>query len=411
MVMTTYQEGGQAFIPGHDEAINPLDKARAAELYATATGTTLEAEYLRVSKAHPQKNGGGAMYRAFLREIESLFVVTARPVIAPFEPQRLSVAAEPLADEDRKAEEDEVRGDADTNALDTGTEGTGQAHAPDPDEPVDGGLISQLAAMIGEAGVITLTMMKIGREVTLGFTPQASGTETAVPVIVTGTPAFFDDHLIAALQPYVAARLSAVKAFEQAASAQRKAVDSARKKAETVKAAPQKTETKAAQKKPAAPKADTLPAPAGPAPTLHTLNLSAAPDTMLSATVEGQNVAVTAGDNALVPSTVLLTATHPLLGTHSKTLMLSSDRAYDFSAQQGSALRVSVSPADAAVTASLGQVNVAVDGECVLPEGQWTITAEADGHETQSVKRTFKPGASATTVTFTLELRENESLF
>ncbi|WP_156953091.1 hypothetical protein [Deinococcus frigens] len=423
--MTTFQKGASpAHVPA-SSAVEPADKTKAAELYAQVKGTEREADFLRVSKAHSQKNGSSAMYRAFLRDIEALFVVQPAqvPPAAPAShPHALTAAVFSGVAPDSSLDDgelDRLDGPDNWDGTEPGPDGGNEVTEPGPGHvngrrrvqadagasviqdveddggavdlpapaPIPGGLISQLAAMIGEGGVVTLTVMKIGENVTLGFAPRPTGTETAVPVIVTAKAAHFDEHLLRDMQPYVAARQSAAQVFAAAARQQIKAVAKA-------------------QDKPAAPDQAKASAP-GKART-HAVTLLAVDGTALTATMGGKSIDVRIGENQLPPGTLCVDARHPLFGEHKKTLLISMAKTHDFRDQQGARLTVNTTPDAAAVTAVKGETRLSLHGETLLPGGKWEITAEAAEHDSARQAVTLSPGKPQV---INLTLSASNSLF
>ncbi|ULH18109.1 PRTRC system protein E (plasmid) [Deinococcus sp. KNUC1210] len=205
----------------------PEDKARAAELYTQVKGTDREPEYLAISARHPDKKANRSTYRAFLEDLEGMFVdQRAMTVEVPdFHPNVLTQPQPDPRPEDQAEDADDVEGEEsqeDSASVESLPEATNPAQVAIL--PVAGsGLISQLAGLLADGGQLSFTMMRLGDEVTLSISPKPHGTESVVPLLVTATPAYLDEHLVTAMQPYGQARRDIYAQCTSAANAQRKA--------------------------------------------------------------------------------------------------------------------------------------------------------------------------------------------
>ena len=410
--MTLYPE--TTYQPPLAQPVSPADKARAAELYAQVKDTAAEAKYREISTRHPHKNDSAAQYQAFLREIEHQFAAPPVPQDSREQDDLGHADHDPAPgfDLDRhpdvglpveEAGEDDPEGDEgsedepdadevipDSPAVLVTAAGVAQEATTPPAPvltapPTDAGLISQLAGMLGEGEQLSFTLVKLGADLTIKISRQGVAGES-VPLIVTGTPAYFDAHLIPAMQPYAQAQRDAYAAAAEAALQQASASKAAAKKGEAKpgKASASKT---------------------------YTVTLQAAEGTDLTAILNGKDVPLTVGENTgLGSGNLMITAAHPLFGEVKKTLAVYGDKSHDLRDQQGGRLTVQVTPESAALTARKGETTLALHGETLLPSGTWDVTAEADGFETASVKVKVQAG-KAQVVPLDLKARALDSLF
>jgi PRTRC genetic system protein E len=382
--MTTYTDAAPP-LSALTAPVLPEDKARAAQLWEAVKGTALEASYRQVSTVHAEKALNRENYLRFLEALEELFVATpvqnAAPVAA-FDPARRSlpveVTAAPVGGEteadpemtpDEKGpvgvepEEDlPVAVESDEPPLLAGEE-SGLALLV----PQSSGLLAQLAGLLADGGQLTLQLLRVGDQLTLGIFPQPHpGEAQAQPLMVTETPAWLDLHLVQAMQGYAEARRDAFQICQRAAQKQQQLNHKATEKPKT---------------------------PASPAKGRRLqVVLHAAPGTTLQGDVCGTACDLTLGENEVPQGNLMITATHPLFGEVKKTLSVYANKTHNFEEQQGGRVRVTVTPVDAALTATKGETSVTFHGEVLLPAGRWTISAEAAEHETTSQLVTVRAG-------------------
>lgn len=395
------------------------DRQRAAQLWSQITGTELEHSYRAVSVRHPHKASSREHYRAFLDEIEALFVQPeALPVNSdadaplwdePAPVQAMSptdvpaeLAPVPQAeDAPEDAAEDVVTegesGELEDSERDENGDGDEDGHTPaaastptalSPVTPPTGlpgtGLFSQLYGMLHDGGEVTVQVMRVGEQLTVGLFPKPVPGETEAPgVVVTQDAAWFDTHLVTAMQPYTQARVDAFNVFQQAAKRQQQ---SAKKAAE-----------KPASSKPASAKNKT-----------YTVTLQAAEGSTITGKQDGKAVDLKPGENEVRQGNLEITVAHPLFGEQQKTLAVFQDRGHDLREQQGGLVTVQVKPETAALSAMMGETTLALHGETLLPAGKWVIQAEAHGHKPKSVTVTVKAGKPQTVE---MELEEDVTLF
>ena len=383
----TLNRSASPAISDHNAPYLPEDKARASELFNQVKGTDREQAYREISLRHADKEANRATYRAFLDDIETLFVdaCSGSAGVADFHPNMLTESAE-----DHEVVEEADPSDAE---IEHHEQESGESLPPaicmeqTAILPLAGsGLISQLAGMLAEGGQLSFTMMRLGDEVTLSISPKPHGTESVVPLLLTNTPAYLDEHLVVAMQPYAEVRRDIYVQCSAAAKAQRKAGE---------KVAPASTSPKAGSDK--------------GSPT-YTLTLDGMPGTTFTATNSGKSVDVALGVQAVKPGMTTITARHPLYGEHTKTLMMTANRTHDFREQQGAMMTLEVLPESAAITAIQGDVRMALHREGFLAPGKWVIEAEADGHTKQS-KAITVVAAKTQTVTLTLPVEHEQPLF
>lgn len=382
--MTTYTDAAPP-LSALTAPVLPEDKARAAQLWEAVKGTALEASYRQVSTVHAEKALNRENYLRFLEALEELFVATpvqnAAPVAA-FDPARRSlpveVTAAPVGGEteadpemtpDEKGpvgvepEEDlPVAVESDEPPLLAGEE-SGLALLV----PQSSGLLAQLAGLLADGGQLTLQLLRVGDQLTLGIFPQPHpGEAQAQPLMVTETPAWLDLHLVQAMQGYAEARRDAFQICQRAAQKQQQLNHKATEKPKT---------------------------PASPAKGRRfQVVLHAAPGTTLQGDVGGTACDLTLGENEVPQGNLMITATHPLFGEVKKTLSVYANKTHNFEEQQGGRVRVTVTPVDAALTATKGETSVTFHGEVLLPAGRWTISAEGAEHETTSQLVTVRAG-------------------
>ena len=219
--MTTYRQD-QGFVPNDSHApILPADRERAAQLWEQVTGTDLEHSYRAVSARHADKSKSRAAYRAFLDEIEALFVQPEPDADAPLwddpTPAQAAPTDAPPSTETEDAEDDStLEQDADDNADidDAADVGDTTDDASTPSTPVTTaqaaspsgqpgtGLFSQLYGMLHDGGEVTVQVMRVGEQLTVGLFPKPVPGETDAPgVVVTQDAAWFDTHLVRAMPP------------------------------------------------------------------------------------------------------------------------------------------------------------------------------------------------------------------
>jgi PRTRC genetic system protein E len=382
--MTTYTDAAP-LRSDLNAPVLPEDRARAAQLWEAVKGTALEAPYRQVSTVHAEKALNRANYLNFLEALEELFVATpvqnAAPVAA-FDPERRSlpveVTAAPVTEEteaDPETDSDEegpvavepdenlpVAVESDEPTLPAG-EGAGSALFI----PQSSGLLAQLAGLLADGGQLTLQLLRVGDQLTLGIFPQPHpGEAQSQPLMVTETPAWLNLHLVQAMQGYANARRDAFQICQGAAQKQQQLNHKATEKPKT---------------------------PASPAKGKRfQVVLSAAPGTILHSDVGGTAGELIIGENDVPQGNLMITATHPLFGEVKKTLSVYANKTHNFEEQQGGRVRVTVTPVDAALTATKGETTVAFHGGTLLPAGRWTISAEAAEHEAASQLVTVRAG-------------------
>lgn len=426
MLMTTYHDQVSTPNPNAAPALD-ADRQRAGELWAQVKGTELEAAYRAISEKHPNKAKNRTQYLAFLDELEGMFVqphpAQAKPVLvdAPTqqEPEDLPVQDEateipPVTDNlpttepappseapEALIEEPPVESQDDgalesEDAAEDGPEREGDpGPTPAPAKPeqvtaaaptgLNGdGLFTQLFGMLHDGGEVSLQVMRVGEQLTVGIFPKPAPGETSPQsVVVTESAAWFDANLLSAMRPYAQARVDAFAAFQQAAKQQ---------------AAASKKPEKTAAKKP----------DKSTGPKLHALTLKAAEGSTISGKHNGKELPLALGKNDVPAGTIEMTVKHDLFGEQKKSLLISAAREYDFTAQQGGHLTVKPTPEGAALSASKGETQIALHGETLLPAGKWTIHAEAAHHLPKTVQMSVKAGDHQTVE---LALDELNSLF
>lgn len=421
--MTTYQD--QGFTPNpHAAPVLDADRQRAGELWEQVKGTEMEAQYRAISSRHPRKADSRTAYLAFLDELEAMFVqpevqneaVTPEvvdadeasaqedaPATEPAEvPAQVAETPTPSQEDEAQAEE-EAEEDAEPgegDEEDTDDEGEGETETKQetpalakpevvaenaaPKGLTDGGLFTQLFGMLHDGGEVSLQVMRVGEQLTVGIFPKPVPGETSPQsVVVTESAAWFDANLLSAMRPYTQARVDAFAAFQQAAKQQ---------------AAASKKPEKTAAKKPEK----------STGPKLHALTLKAAEGSTISGKHNGKELPLTLGKNDVPAGTIEMTVKHDLFGEQKKSLLISAAREYDFTAQQGGHLTVKPTPEGAALSATKGETQIALHGETLLPAGKWTIHAEATHHLPKTVQVSVKAGDRQTVE---LALDEMNSLF
>lgn len=264
---------------------------------------------------------------------------------------------------------------------------TSAASAPVP--ATSSGLLAQLAGMLADGGQLTLQLMRVGDQLTVGILPKPHpGEQGPQALIVTNTPEWLDHHLVSAMQPYAQARQDAFSVCAAAATRQQ-----------------------AANKKAAAAPASKTPTPASkPGPKTFKLTLTAEEGTTLTARQDGKDVPISLGENTIKQGNLEVIGTHDLFGEVKKTFAMYADKTYDLREQQGGRVTVKVTPDTAALTAVQGERRIPFHAETLLPAGSWTIEAEAAEHDTAMQKIHVKAGKPQE-VELALKLREMGSLF
>lgn len=402
--MTTYRQD-QGFVPNDSHApILPADRERAAQLWEQVTGTDLEHSYRAVSARHADKSKSRAAYRAFLDEIEALFVQPEPDADAPLwddpTPAQAAPTDAPPSTETEDTEDDStLEQDADDNADmdDAADAGDTTDDASTPSTPVTTaqaappsgqpgtGLFSQLYGMLHDGGEVTVQVMRVGEQLTVGLFPKPVPGETDAPgVVVTQDAAWFDTHLVTAMQPYTQARVDAFNVFQQAAQRQQQSAKKAAEKPASVsKTAPAKNKT-------------------------YRVTLQAAEGSTITGKQDGKAVDLKLGENEVKQGNLELTVKHDVYGEQQKTLAVFQDRGHDLREQQGGMVTVQVKPETAALSAQMGETVMALHGETLLPPGKWVIQAEASNHKPKSVTVTVKAGKPQTVE---IELEEDVTLF
>lgn len=381
--MTLYS---QTPLPLNNNAAPVLDADRqeAAQLWEQVKGTELESRYREVSAQHAKKSESRSAYLIFLEDIKALFV-SAEPGEEEIQPEEAEVQPEMEMDESEEAGKDggEDAGDGGDEEADEAAPATPPASGPTGEAGT--GLFSQLYGMLHDGGEVTIQVMRVGEELTLGIFPKAvPGEQQPQSVVTTEKAQWFDAHLLEAMRPYVQARVDAFDTFAKAAAQQ------------------------AAQSKKAAEK----PAQKGGAKTVtpkgFKLTLQAAEGTTLSGKQGDKDVTLSVGENQVDKGTLTITAKHDLFGEVTKTLNISSDRSHDLREQQGGYVTVKATPESAALSASKGDTHLSLHGETLLPPGKWTIHGEAADYETASLTLNVKAGGRQEA---TLNLEEKRTLF
>ena len=305
--------------------------------------------------------------------------------------------AEPeLADEHEASVDAPDEEAAETDDDDAGTEDAASppsglaaqtANAPMP--ATSSGLLAQLAGMLADGGQLTLQLMRVGDQLTVGILPKPHpGEQGPQALIVTNTPEWLDHHLVSAMQPYAQARQDAFSVCAAAATRQQ-----------------------AANKKAAAAPAPKTPAPASkPGPKTFKLTLAAEEGTTLTAKQDGKDVPISLGENTIKQGNLEVVATHDVFGETKKTFAMWADKTYDFREQQGGRVTIKVTPDTAALTAVQGERRIPFHAETLLPAGSWTIEAEAAEHDMATQKIHVKAGKPQD-VELTLKLRDMTLLF
>lgn len=421
--MTTYRQE-QGFIPNDTHApVLDIDRAEASRLWDQVKGTDLEQAYREVSARHPNKADSRAHYLAFLGEIEQLFVqpdsgldaaplwdepvvqASPQPPVAAELPQAPDPEVQAQAEPQAQPAEGQDDGGTDDGGADNGDgdddgadEDGDATPAPPPAAPapadlsasaptgVQGtGLFSELFGMLHDGGEMTVQVMRVGQQLTVGLFPSAMpGEAQPQGVVVTQAAAWFDANLLTAMRPYSQARVEAFSVFQEAAQRQQQ---SAKKAAE-----------KPAASKPAANAKNKT----------YTLTLQAAEGSTVTGKQEGKAVELKLGDNEVKQGNLEITVKHELYGEQQKTLAVFQNRGHDLREQQGGMVTVQVKPETAALSATMGETVMSLHGETLLPPGKWVIQAEAHSHKPKAVTVTVKAGKPQT-VEF--ELEEDMTLF
>lgn len=384
--------------------ILPEDKARAAELWESVKGTTLEDDFRRVSREHPDKDASRMHYLAFLADIEGLF---AAPEAEPWEASQPAPVTQPVLSapqpeptpepepQPAPTPEPEVQPDA-TPAPEASTPEEGAAE-PEPGRdaqdapapiatlaaPVHSGLIAQLAGLLADGGELTFQLLRVGGDVTIGIFPKPHPGEAApVPFMLTETPDWMDANLVTAMQGYAGARRDAFSVAQQAAQ---------RQQAANKKAADKPTPTPA--------KAKT-----------SVLTLKAAEGTTLKGTLGGKDVPLVVGKNDVPQGTLEIVATHPAFGEVKKTVATHANKEHDFTEQQGARVTVNVTPQSAALEVTKGDTVIALHHgiEVLLAPGTWVVNAQAAEHATANQTISVKAGKPQV---IEMTLKEEQRLF
>lgn len=413
MVLMTAAHQQPATAQRPESAALLSDKARARELYEQVQGTEREAEFVRISSEHPEKNLSVDQYQAFLAALESAFGPAQQEPPATSTPE---VAAEPLSqDPATEAELEDVPLSDHADELPPATDESpaSEANAEEVQFEVltarpardlaELSFFSQLASMLGDGGLLKFSVAKVGERLTLGIFPEhAKMPELNVPLTLTEAPVWFDEQLPRHLAAYTAAQMDAAQIIAQAALKQQTANQKAAEKTQAA-ATPKKSTDKASTAtsktskdngKKETGKAQASPkTPAKPVDGSYKVVFKANEGTQITATDGSKPVAVQLGENHLPQGAVLITTTHEHFGTHTKTYLIRQDGEIDLDPQQSVLLQVETQPESAAVDATNGEMTLSIlQGQRRLAEGEWTITAEAAGHQSASQTLTLKIG-------------------
>ena len=360
--------------------ILPEDKARAAELWESVKGTTLEDDFRRVSREHPDKDASRMHYLAFLADIEGLF---AAPEAEPWEASQPAPVTQPVL----SAPQPEPTPEPEPQPAPTPEPEVQPDATPAPiatlAAPVHSGLIAQLAGLLADGGELTFQLLRVGGDVTIGIFPKPHPGEAApVPFMLTETPDWMDANLVTAMQGYAGARRDAFSVAQQAAQ---------RQQAANKKAADKPTPTPA--------KAKT-----------SVLTLKAAEGTTLKGTLGGKDVPLVVGKNDVPQGTLEIVATHPAFGEVKKTVATHANKEHDFTEQQGARVTVNVTPQSAALEVTKGDTVIALHHgiEVLLAPGTWVVNAQAAEHATANQTISVKAGKPQV---IEMTLKEEQRLF